>query len=74
MRAGLPLLENETEEKANKLAILKRLAQEGFDDLEQGRGTELESLEELSTFVSELRSQGSKSNSQLSANLETHNC
>jgi antitoxin ParD1/3/4 len=54
MRAGLRLLENETAEQAEKLTVLKRLANEGFDDLDQGRGTQLDSEENISAFVSEL--------------------
>ena len=54
MRAGLRLLEDEAALQTNKLAILRRLANEGFDDLDQGRGTELNGVEEISSFVSEL--------------------
>jgi antitoxin ParD1/3/4 len=54
MRAGLRLLENEANEQDSKQAILKRLADEGFDDLDQGRGIELNSTESLSALVSEI--------------------
>ncbi len=54
MRAGLRLLENEAAEQAEKLTVLKKLANEGFDDLDQGRGTQLETQESISAFVSEL--------------------
>jgi antitoxin ParD1/3/4 len=54
MRAGLRLLENEAAEQAEKLTVLKRLANEVFDDLDQGRGTQLDGEESISAFVSEL--------------------
>ena len=54
MRAGLRLLENQAAEQVQKLAVLKKLANEGFDDLDQGRGTQLESQESITSFVSEL--------------------
>lgn len=54
MRAGLRLLEDETALQSNKLAILKKLADEGIRDLDQGRGTEMSSIEEVSDLVAEL--------------------
>lgn len=54
MRAGLRLLETEAAADATKLDILRRLAAEGFEDLDQGRGAELDTLEELSNFISQI--------------------
>ena len=54
MRAGLQLLEKKSTEQAEKLALLKKLSQEGFDDLDQGRGVDIESTESLSDLVSQL--------------------
>lgn len=54
MRAGLRLLEDQAKEQAQKLAILKKLSNEGFYDLDQGRGTQLEDQESIASFVSEL--------------------
>lgn len=65
MRAGLRLLEDETALQSNKLAILKKLTDEGIHDLDQGRGTELGSVKEVSEFVAEL---GQKARKQASAN------
>ena len=60
MRAGLRLLESETAEQVEKLTVLKRLANEGFDDLDQGRGTQLENQKSVSAFVSEIGKQARK--------------
>lgn len=54
MRAGLRLLEDQAAEQSEKLTILKKLAAEGFSDLDQGRGTHLEGQESISAFVSGL--------------------
>lgn len=54
LRAGLRLLEHETALQTNKLAILKKLADEGIHDLDQRRGTEMSSIEEVSDLISEL--------------------
>jgi len=54
MRAGLRLLETETAVETTKLDILRRLAAEGFEELDQGQGTELNNIEELSNFISQI--------------------
>ena len=71
MRAGLRLLEDETALQFNKLAILKKLADEGIRDLEQGRGTEMGSMKEVSDFVSEL---GQKARKRASDHTSTVIC
>jgi antitoxin ParD1/3/4 len=38
VQAGLRLLEEHTRTDEHKLALLKKLAAEGFDELDQGRG------------------------------------
>jgi antitoxin ParD1/3/4 len=54
MRAGLHLLEQQNREEEEKLAILRSLAAEGFDDLDQGRGTEINGERQLRTFISQI--------------------
>ena len=51
MRAGLHLLEQQTHEEQEKLALLRSLASEGFAELDQGRGTVLKGDEDLAEFV-----------------------
>jgi antitoxin ParD1/3/4 len=47
MRAGLHLLEQQSREEEEKIALLRSLATEGFDDLDQGRGTVIEGESQL---------------------------
>ena len=60
MRAWLRLLEDETALQSNKLALLKKLADEGIRDLNPGRGTEMSSIEEYSDLVAELGQRSSE--------------
>jgi antitoxin ParD1/3/4 len=54
MRAGLRLLEQRTSEEREKLAMLRALAAEAFDELDQGRGIVLEGREQLEEFISQI--------------------
>lgn len=54
MSAGLHLLEQQSREYEEKLARLRKLAEEGFADLDQGRGTEINGPEELREFIAEI--------------------
>ena len=54
MRAGLRLLEQQNREDEEKLALLRSLAAEGFDDLDQGRGTVIDGERELRTFIGQI--------------------
>ncbi|MBX3414231.1 MAG: type II toxin-antitoxin system ParD family antitoxin [Pirellulales bacterium] len=54
LRAGLSLLELQAREDEERLAELRRLAEEGFKDIEEGRGIEFDSPEELREFISEI--------------------
>ena len=47
MRAGLRLLESRTAEEQEKLHLLRSLATEGFDALDQGQGISLRSEAQL---------------------------
>jgi antitoxin ParD1/3/4 len=51
MRAGLRLLEQQTQEDRGKLALLKSLASEAFRELDQGRGVKLDGKREIARFV-----------------------
>lgn len=51
VRAGLRLLEREVREEEEKLAALRRLAAEGFDELDRGEAIEIEGEEALSDFI-----------------------
>lgn len=50
-RAGLRLLEQESQVRERKLALLKKLAAEGFDALDQGRGLSLDGDEQLADAI-----------------------
>jgi antitoxin ParD1/3/4 len=53
MRAGLRLLEEQGREQDEKLASLRALAAEGFDELDRGQGIALESDQQLADFISD---------------------
>jgi antitoxin ParD1/3/4 len=52
MRAGLQLLEQRTQEEHEKLALLRALATEAFDQLDRGEGIALDSPEKLAEYIS----------------------
>jgi antitoxin ParD1/3/4 len=54
LRAGLGLLEQQMLEDRQKEKTLKELAEEGFRELDQGKGIRLGSKRELATFVNKL--------------------
>ena len=54
MRAGLRLLEQRNCEEAEKLALLRSLATEGFGELDQGRGTVLDGERQLRKFIGQI--------------------
>ena len=54
VRAGLRLLEQHSREDEEKLALLRSLAAEGFDELDQGGGTVIEGERQLRKFVAQL--------------------
>ena len=54
MRAGLHLLELQTRAEEQKLALLRKLAREGFEQLDQGEGIVLHSAEELTEHIRRL--------------------
>jgi antitoxin ParD1/3/4 len=54
MRAGLHMLEKQTLEDEEKLELLRRLATEGFDQLDRGEGIEFEDDEALGECIAQL--------------------
>lgn len=54
LRAGLRLLEQQKQEDEQRLARLRALAQEGFSQLDQGLGTRLNGLNEITDFIEQI--------------------
>ncbi len=54
LRAGLRLLERSTTEEQEKLALLRNLATEGFEQIDQGQGIDLPSQRRLASYVAKL--------------------
>jgi antitoxin ParD1/3/4 len=51
MRAGLRLLEQEAREDREKLALLRSLASDAFQELDQGKGIKIGSDQDLDKFM-----------------------
>ncbi|MGM0485664.1 MAG: type II toxin-antitoxin system ParD family antitoxin [Planctomycetota bacterium] len=60
LRAGLRLLEQRTTEEEEKVALLRSLAAEGFEQIDQGEGIELPNQQRLSAHIAELGRQDAK--------------
>lgn len=60
-RAGLRLLEQSTAVDEQKLSLLRKLADEGFDELDQGRGLELPTVKSLKSHIARLGRRAAKS-------------
>jgi antitoxin ParD1/3/4 len=60
LRAGLRLLEQQSQTEAEKLTLLKKLAADGFRSLDQGEGLSLESEEGLRTAISKIGRRAAK--------------
>lgn len=54
LRAGLRLLEQTTTEQEQQLTLLRNLAAEGFEQIDQGQGIELPRQQHLSAHIAEL--------------------
>lgn len=52
MRAGLCLLEQQAREEDEKLALLRSMATEAFNELDRGEGIVIDSQEQLAEFIS----------------------
>ena len=53
-RAGLRLLEQSNAAEEQKLSLLRSLAQQGFDEIDQGRGIELRTEKSLKSHIAKL--------------------
>lgn len=53
-RAGLRLLEQSNAAEEQKLSLLRSLAQQGFDEIDQGRGIELRTEKSLTSHIAKL--------------------
>lgn len=60
LRAGLHLLEQQSQRDHEKLTLLRALAAEGFDQIDQGQGIEFDSREQISEFIASLGAAPSK--------------
>lgn len=58
MRAGLQLLEQRSAEEAQKLALLKRLAEGGLEQLDQGQGIVFKDFDALEKHIHALGRRG----------------
>ena len=54
IRAGLRLLEQSSAVSEQKLAMLRRLAKQGFDEIDQGKGIVLTSEKSLKSHIAQL--------------------
>lgn len=54
LRAGLRLLEQETQTEEEKLTLLKKLAADGFRSLDQGQGLSVASESELRSAIAKI--------------------
>jgi antitoxin ParD1/3/4 len=60
MRAGLRLLEQQTAEDAEKLAALRALAAQAFDERDRGQGVELDGSTDLEKHIAKLGRRAAK--------------
>ena len=54
MRAGLRLLELQAREEDEKLALLRSMAAESFNELDRGQGIVIDSREQLAEFIGQI--------------------
>ena len=60
LRAGLRLLEQQTQTEEEKLTLLKKLAADGFRTLDQGQGLSVESESELRSTIAKIGRRAAK--------------
>lgn len=58
--AGLRLLERQSQEDEQKLALLRCLADEAFQELDQGQGIELNDQREVAQFINAVDQRAAK--------------
>ena len=61
MRAGLRLLEQQAQEEEKRLKVLRKLANEGFKALDQGRGIKISSEKELGEMIAKIGRRAARS-------------
>ena len=61
MRASLRLLEQQTCEEHEKLSLLRSLATEAFDQLDQGQGIEFTNPRQLASFIGQIGQRAAES-------------
>ncbi len=54
LRAGLRLLEERTKQEAQKIELLRNLATQAFDQLDQGRGLEFTTVDDLAEHIARI--------------------
>jgi antitoxin ParD1/3/4 len=57
VKEGLRLLEQREQEDKAKLEWLRAAAKEGFDQLDRGEGIEFDSMEDLDTYIDQIRTE-----------------
>lgn len=62
LRAGLRLLEQQSQIEEQKLALLKQLATESFETLDQGRGLALDDERQLIDAIGRIGRRAARSN------------
>jgi len=64
LRAGLRLLENEMRSDEQKLVLLKKLAREGFEALDQGEGLTPSTEKQLSDAIAKIGRRATKASAR----------
>ena len=64
--AGLRLLEQQEQEDQERLQLLRALAKEAFEQIDQGAGIELESDQQLKDYVAQIGLQAARSKTRVS--------
>lgn len=67
LRAGLRLLEQQAQTEEQQLSLLKKLAKEGFDSLDQGKGLAFSNESTLRNAIAKIGRRASKSVNQRTA-------
>ncbi len=63
MRAGLRLLEQQAREDQQKLAALRSLASDAFNELDRGLGTSIDGQEQLADLIGQIGRRAAESRS-----------
>ena len=68
MREGLRLLEQRTSESEQKISLLRSLASEGFEQIDQGVGIELPNRKRLTEHIARIGKQAARNSQQRKRN------